>query len=294
MTHLFIVNPVAGNGKALKFLRRIKNIAKSVTNDYLIKITRYPGHATEIARDYCQKEDFRIYSVGGDGTLGEIINGISGGACSLAVIPAGSGNDFSRNFYLKTDLDLLIKKLMYGRELLIDSAKVNSRHFINISSVGFDADVAYMANRMRKFRFIPRSLAYYIALFAVFLKCKSTDVEVTIDDNLNIKKRVLIVAVANGKYYGGGMMPAPEAELTDGYLDVCLIENKNPLEIIRFFPKFVKGKHSEIKGVHFYKGRKVHIRASEKIALNIDGEVDQAYEATFEILPESIRIVVPE
>lgn len=149
MKHLFIINPEAGKGKAIAYVESIKNIFQGMEDEYHIEVTGYPGHATQIVKEYTSKEDYRVYAIGGDGTLNEVLNGIIGSTSSLAVIPAGSGNDFIKNIVSEEDEYILLKTIN-GKEKYMDLGKVNDRYFINISSVGFDSEVVYNAKSIKK------------------------------------------------------------------------------------------------------------------------------------------------
>ncbi|MDP4093267.1 MAG: diacylglycerol kinase family lipid kinase [Bacillota bacterium] len=293
MKHLFIVNPAAGKGKALNLIAEIKQAFKETCEDYTIEITEKPGHATEIVRRYAQNGSYRIYSLGGDGTLNEVLNGIAGSDSSLAVIPCGSGNDFIKSISSDKDIHNLIHKTIHGKEKLIDLAKVNDKYFANISSMGFDAEVVYNTVKTKKLPLISGKLAYILGVLLTLLRFKSYNLRILIDGE-PIEQRSLLVAVANGKYYGGGMMPVPEARLDDGILDICLISKMHIFKILMFFSKFIKGKHGGIEGVSFYKGKKIEIKCDEYIILNLDGEILRVKEACFEIIPQGLSIIVPE
>lgn len=292
MKHLFIINPVAGKGKPLKFIPDIKKIFSERDEEYVIELTECPGHATEIAKQYSNGENYRIYSVGGDGTLNEVLNGMVHSSNSLAVIPGGSGNDFVRNYFdIKDKSDILISTIN-GKEKLIDIGRANNKYFINISSIGLDAQVAYNADRLKNLPVISGSAAYIMAVIKTLLNYSGSSLKIEIDHQV-IETKCLLVAVANGKYYGGGMMPTPEARIDDGMFDICIIEDMRKLKILKFFPSFMKGHHQGIKGISFYRGKKIHIYSNTDIALNIDGEVEKTRHAEFEIIPQCIRVVLP-
>lgn len=292
MKHLFIVNPVAGKGKSLQFIHSIHKLFENRNEEYIIKITERPGHATEIARQYACSDKYRIYSVGGDGTLNEVLNGMVGTESSLAIIPCGSGNDFIKSVTQDIDMQSILHRTVNGRERLVDLAKTADKYFINISSIGFDANVVYNTNRFKKLPFVTGRSAYILGVVTVLLKYDINLLNIKIDDK-NIEMKCLLIAVANGRYYGGGMMPAPGAEIDDGLLDICLIKEMPRYKIARFFPKFIKGRHGEIEGVSFLRGKKVEIRCNNYITLNIDGEVYRVREAAFEIIPKGMHVIVP-
>ena len=292
MKHLFIVNPAAGKGKALKLIPEIEKIFENRTGDYTIKITEKPGHATEIAREHVEKEFHRVYSMGGDGTLNEILNGMAGTESELAVIPCGSGNDFIRSILSDLNLDNIIERMVNGTKRIIDLVKVNEKFYANISSIGFDAEVVYNTGKFKKLPLVSGKIAYILGVLYTLLFNKSYRFSINIDDK-QFEMKSLLAAVANGRYYGGGMLAAPEAILDDGVFDVFLAEKMTRLQILKFFPKFIKGKHTGIEGVHFYKGKKIRFRSNEPVSLNIDGEVFRTNEAFFEVIPGGLNIVTP-
>lgn len=292
MEHIFIINPAAGKGKALKFITDIKSLFENLEYDYSIKITEKPGHATEIAREYTQRKDCRIYSVGGDGTLNEVLNGMAGSNSSLAILPAGSGNDFIKSITSNLDLKDILFRTVNGTERLIDLAKVNGQYFINISSIGFDAEVANKVYKIKKIPLISGSLAYILGIIIMLIKYNNNYIKVDIDGKL-IETKSLLVAVANGRYYGGGMKPAPDAEIDDGLLDVCLIKEVKRGRILRFLPLFKKGLHETLPEVSIYNGKQIIIECEKELAINADGEVGITKRALFEIIPNAIKVIVP-
>jgi YegS/Rv2252/BmrU family lipid kinase len=293
MNHLFIINPAAGRGKSMKYVEEIKKYFKKRSDIFIMEFTKRPGHATEIARSYVSRDSFRVYSVGGDGTLNEVLNGMAGSDSVLASIPGGSGNDFIKSLCPEPSFKNILERTVRGKERKIDLAKVNDRYFINISSIGLDADVVYSARKVKKLPGIPGSLAYAAGVFIALFRYRSNPLDINIDGK-QFKTDSLLAAVANGRYYGGGMLPAPSAEIDDSYLDLCVIEDKKRIDIIRFLPKFSKGEHTDIEGVKFYRVKNVEITCSKPFSLNIDGEIERNTSAVFEIIPCGVSVVVPE
>jgi diacylglycerol kinase family enzyme len=105
--------------------------------------------------------------------------------------------------------------------------------------------------------------------------------------------KILLAAIANGKYYGGGMLPAPEAEIDDGLFDICLVSEVSRLQILDLFPKYMKGLHGQLKQVSFHKGKKINIESSDNVCLNIDGEIVTSKSINFEILESAINVIFP-
>jgi YegS/Rv2252/BmrU family lipid kinase len=188
-------------------------------------------------------------------------------------------------------MDKIINDIINGEVKSIDLAKCNDTYFINIGSGGFDAQVALESERTRKY--FSGSAAYIVALIKTIFVYKAKMMKVYIDDKEYVKN-TLLVAVANGSYYGGGFNPTPKASLTDGIFDVCFIEKMPKLKMLILFPKYIKGKHEGIKGVSFYRGKRIKLVATKEFGVNIDGEVTLKKEVEFTIIPQGIKIVAAE
>lgn len=293
MKHLFILNPVAGKGKTQKLIPHIQDYFRGSSEEYVIEVTEYPGHATEIAAEYSSGEDRRIYSVGGDGTLNEVLNGMAGSGSSLADIPGGSGNDFLKSVTGGKSLKDIVKNTVEGEEMVTDLARVNDKYFINIASLGFDAQVVYKTLRYKKLPFITGRIAYMMGILASVVQCANYDMEIVIDGEAQ-KTRALLIAAGNGRYYGGGMLALPKAELNDGLLEICLVEKKGRFEVLHLFPRYMRGEHESIQGVHFYRGRRLEISLPGPVPMNLDGEVLIVQKAVFEIIKDGIKFVKPK
>ncbi|MCY6354275.1 diacylglycerol/lipid kinase family protein [Clostridium sp. ZS2-4] len=293
MKHLFIINPKAGKGKTLEIIPKIKKIFKEIKEEFIIEITERPGHATELVRNYVKKESYRVYAVGGDGTLNEVLNGMVNSGSCLGVIPNGSGNDFVRSIYEKTVFENILKNTILGETKEIDLVEINNRCFINISSIGIDAEVTYNARKLKRLPFISGGLAYILSVFITIFKYKCRYIQLKIDDK-EIESTITLLTLANGKYYGGGMKVAPYADLQDGILDLCIIDKLSRIRMLTLFPKLIKGKHEEIKEVSFHKGRKITLAAEEEIAVNIDGEIIKSQQIQCNIIPKGINVIIPQ
>jgi YegS/Rv2252/BmrU family lipid kinase len=303
MKHLFIINPAAGKGKTLDYVDIIKEYFAGKNDIYFIEITKHPGHGTELVKQYVCRDTFRVYAIGGDGTVNEVLNGVAGSDSSLAVIPAGCGNDYFKSLakYFpgkntpgkQVSKNRLLEMLVNGSELTIDMGKMNDRFFLNIASLGFDADVAHNCQKIKNLPFISGLFAYTLSVFATLISYKRNPVKITIGE-VTMEKNILLVAVANGKYYGGGMQPAPSAEMDDGFLDICLIEYVGRIKIMKFLPKFIKGTHADVKEVSFHRCNSLSIFSRNKITMNVDGETSITEgKVDFEIIPGGIKIVLP-
>ncbi|NLL96304.1 MAG: diacylglycerol kinase family lipid kinase [Clostridiaceae bacterium] len=294
MHHLFIVNPVAGKGKALHITSEIESRFNGFDHTYEISVTKAPGHAEEIAKEATLRHDkVRLYAVGGDGTLNEVVNGIAGSETELGIIPCGSGNDAARSLYPVMDPAKLIKVLPMSYSVPVDLGRLNDRFFINIASIGFDADVVLNRNYFKGFPFISGPASYILGVLATLIKCKKYKLYITLDDKEPMEKELLLSIFANGSYYGGGMKAAPSAKTDDGILDFYLVDSCNRRKILRFFPLFRKGQHETMKEVTHTQGKRAVIESTSLFPVNIDGEVNMETRVSVEILHKNINIIIP-
>jgi YegS/Rv2252/BmrU family lipid kinase len=294
MEHLFIVNPAAGKGNTLKIVPEIENLMKKLSFPYKIEITQAPGHASQIAGQYIKaNKTIRIYSVGGDGTMNEILQPMVGTDASLGIIPAGTGNDFIKSFSMKKDPVKLLPFIVHSDPIPVDVCKFNNRYFLNIASVGFDADVVAMTGYLKRLPLIKGKVAYIGGILLSVIGLKKIEADFVIDGTALNTKTMLLSAFANGRYYGGGMMPAPNAVPDDGLIDFCIINDINRLKLLRFFPKFIKGTHIHMKEVLIKQCRSLEMKSPKPVHVNMDGELFRLSEAKIEILEKSLNFIKP-
>jgi YegS/Rv2252/BmrU family lipid kinase len=287
---LFIVNPKAGKGRAKSIVPLINEVCKENSVEFEIKYTTAPKDGTCIARFGAESGFERIIAVGGDGTVNEVLNGMAGTSSALGVVPGGSGNDFIRTISSEKDLKKIIHVNIYGVIKAADIGKCNGQYFINIASMGCDAEVVIATEGAKKF--FSGSLAYIVGVIITIFRYKGKMLKVKVDDQ-EFEENALLTAIANGRFYGGGMLPAPRADITDGWFDVCFIRHLPRLRMLLLFPKFMKGKHEKIKEVTFYRGKKVILSCRDEMYVNIDGEITKNREMEFEILPEGVNLIMP-
>ena len=153
--------------------------------------------------------------------------------------------------------------------------------------------MAYQTNYFKKLPLISGKTAYILGILNTIIIRSNENIELKLDDRV-ISGKTLLIAAGIGKYYGGGIKALPDAVIDDGMFDVCHVEAVPRLRILRLFPQYIKGLHGSIKGVHFYRSRKVEITAKKPIPLNRDGEIVLTREAVFEIFPRSLPFVMPD
>ena len=276
MKHIFIINTIAGRGKYAELLPKIEKVCKEENLQYEIRYITKELSGKEIALEYKNEENI-IYSVGGDGTLTRVLQGIVGTKNKLGVIPSGSGNDTYRT----------IKMLPQG-ESAIDIAKINDTYFINVACTGLDAEVGNNVEVLRKTK-IPTSQLYNASIIYTFVKYKFKKIKI-ITNVKKIEDSYSILSICNGGYYGGGFNIAPKSEMTDGLLDIYYVEKMPKIKIIPLLLKLKKGKHEGKRRIHKFRTNHLELDLEEEITFNIDGERLTDKHFIIDILPKTITI----
>ncbi len=300
-----IVNPVAGNGRGLddfpqisKYLRDAHILCEPV-------FTEHKFHATELTVSAVKEGYRRIIVVGGDGTLHEVVNGlfiqqeVRPDEVLLAVVAAGSGNDWVRTFGVSTRYQDAVQSISEGYSLLQDVGVVSyeeahyrqSRYIANVAGAGFEAQiirrVTHLQKKGRKSRW-----RYTWCLISQFFRYKSTGVKVWVDDRLVYNNLLLSIAIGICKYNGGGMQQLPDAVIDDGMLDVSLIRPVHFWHILFRFRYLFNGGIYRIRHVLQERGQRIRIESSPEISVEADGELLGETPLEFSILHKAIRVVV--
>jgi YegS/Rv2252/BmrU family lipid kinase len=238
--------------------------------------------------------------VGGDGSVYEVANGIAGRPdVELAVLPRGTGTDFLRTFGTPRRFADAVDVALNGVAKEIDLGRVTyrawsgaeeTRWFANVGSVGMSGAIAQRANDTTKA--LGGKISYLIATLAVFARWQVSDVQVSVDDARR-EGRMHDVIVANGRYFGGGMMIAPEASSDDGLFDVLLIGDLTKRDLMVTLPKTYKGKHLPHPKAELLRGRTVTVDAAAPLPVELDGEQPGTTPVRFEVVPRALRVRVP-
>lgn len=300
MLRLVILNPMAGTGKGLKYLRGIENIFTNIKKEGLIpkdkvciELTKYIGHATEIVKEYVEKYagEMVVYVVGGDGTLSEVAEAIKHiDRVSQVVIPRGTGNDFARATNSYKSMRKIIRKSLDEKPVKVDSISIGKHTCMNVLNAGLDAAIADNMNLFRKWPFISGSMKYKLAIAYTIFGARNYKLKIRVDDKI-YKGVYTLIAIGNNKYYGGGVKALPYAEIDDGSLDVCLIDATTLIQKLFFLPKFSKGKHESIKLVKLLKGKEISVVSTRKIPVSIDGEIIHTNRFKAKVEEKSVNII---
>jgi diacylglycerol kinase (ATP) len=302
---ILIVNPAAAAGRTGRRWPAIAHLAQASSLDFEAVITTRPGDATEIARQAVRDSRPLVVAVGGDGTVYEVVNGFFDSAqaiptsSTLGLIQVGTGGDTARNLGIPTDVEAAIRVLTEGRPRVIDAGRVtlgaDVHHFVNIAEAGIGADVSQRANRMP--RFLGGS-TYFVATIASLAGWKHKRLRIVVDGGVHRELVGQAVVVANCQYYGGGMRIAPQAVPDDGVFDVIVEGSIGKLEAMLKARKLYGGTHFEDPGLRrkleLLHGRSVEVSSLDTVLVQLDGEVVGQLPATFEIVPEALRFMVPK
>ncbi len=290
MRALVIVNPVAG--KTCKRWPTIKKILREMEYDFDVQFTEERGHATSIAE---KAHGFDIIaSVGGDGTLNEIVNGIVGKEIGVCVIPTGTANDFVKSAELYTDYQTACRNIFSTHIKHVDVGCVTysegKRYFIGVAGMGFDGLVSKTTSKVDK----PKvgTIPYVLGILKHLSEYQSVEVSLTIDD-ISIEQEIMFVDVANGKYVGAGMTVAPYARVDDGLFDVIVFGNLGKIESLLRLPTLYRGTHLKNKKIGFFRGQHVKLESEEPLSIHVEGEYIGETPATFHILEKALKVCAP-
>lgn len=296
MKHLFIVNNTAGGGKkTMPLIPKIEAYFASKRLDYKVVSTTKRGEATEIARNAADcGEPIRIYACGGDGTVHEVVNGIANrDNVELGIFPCGTGNDYVATFGEREDF-MNIEAQVEGGSIEVDLICTDGMYSINQCSMGFDAAVADNVHMFKKKPFVSGSMAYLLAVLYTVAGKTGNKLTITVDDRYTITGRFLFAISAKGKYHGGGMMSAPEANPTSRSLNFMIVKEVNRRQFAALLPKYMKGQHVSITDIvtNLF-GRKMNIVAERPLPVTLDGEIIYTDEITSEIAPRALKFIIP-
>lgn len=292
MKHIFIVNKISGKGKGYKTIPIIENICKQKKLDYEIFITEYIGHAKDIASKYNSNDDVTVYAVGGDGTLLEVVNGLDNNI-PLGAIPGGSGEDFLRYFHIKYDsIEQYILDTIEAEPIIIDIAKTDRMKYLNTTSYGIDATINLEASYLIRNTIITKGPAYIISIIRNAIALKATKAKIIVDDK-TLEGNFLVVSIMNGKYYGNGVMAAPNADMQDGYLDLTIFEKRKGLSNYPPLIKYLTGKSNSTNKLLKLNAKKIVIDTNEEVNIQSDGENYASNHLEVEILENYLKLKIP-
>ncbi|HHX24447.1 MAG TPA: diacylglycerol kinase family lipid kinase [Thermoanaerobacterales bacterium] len=285
MKTLFIINPIAGRNKSKIIWNDIKSHI-NIPFDYVF--TQMPGDARRFAHDAYSQGFKRVVAVGGDGTVSEVVNGIVGSDLELGIIPAGTGNDFVKTLNIPLTPKEALTVIETGKTTMVDLGKSEKGFFINVAGAGFDAEVVNTTNV--DIKFLTGTPAYVSGLIINLVRYSPREAQIEIDGEVYHRKLWLIV-VANGQYFGGGMKISPDAVIDDGLFDICMVNSMSRLEILRFLPKVFTGAHKTHPALEVIRGRNIKIDFKTPTKVQADGEVIGNTPVSFSIVSKALKVI---
>jgi YegS/Rv2252/BmrU family lipid kinase len=293
------VNPAAESGAVGRRWPELAHRAAGLGLQGDTLLSERPGHLGELAREAIEDGASLVVAVGGDGTVNEVAQGLAGKQAELAIIPRGTGWDFARTYGIPRRLEDAVAVALEGHVRAIDLGRASYRrwdgreaesYFANIASAGMSGVIAKRANETSKA--LGGKVSYAWATLAVFARWQNDEVLVQVDGERR-SGRMHDVVVANGRYFGGGMMICPHAEPDDGLFDVLLIGDLTKRDLLLTLPKTYRGRHLPHPKAELLRGTVVTVDAPEPLPVELDGEQPGTTPARFEIVPQALRLRVP-
>ena len=307
MKTIVIVNPQAGNGRTEKIWPNIESALEKSIGSFEVLQTTCRGDATDLSRRILAVDTVRIVAVGGDGHLNEVLNGFIENdlpvnpEARLSFVMTGTGCDFQRSLGISGKWQNAVAKLKDAKVRKIDVGKVTYtaadktqkiRYFDNIASFGLSGAVDHCLEHSRLRDYLGGSPLFLWATIKTVFTHPNQSIRFRIDDGPEEEICSRLGLLANGRYFGGAMHAAPEAELDDGLLDLLMLKEISVAKFLWHLPKIYKGTHLKIPEIFFQKVRKFTAESSEQVILDIDGESPGYLAATFEVLPKILNLQI--
>lgn len=297
MTHLFIINPTAGKvDRSASLGEEIRAVMEPRGEGYHIVATRHKGHATELVREAADcGAALRIYACGGDGTIGEVASGAAGlEHVEITQCPIGTGNDFLRMFGAHRDRFASIQTLVEGESRPLDLIECGDRYSINICSAGFDARIAGAVHRFKRIPLLRAKGAFNLSTVYNLFSGLHRPYRVAVD-GVDLSGRYTMLVACNGRYYGGGFHPVPEADPTDGLIDFLLVRDVSRFDVAKVIGRYSAGRYRELSDIiRHIRGREMTVSVEgTPEAVNTDGEVRYENRFSFRLSERKVRLFAP-
>ena len=294
MKHLFIINPAAGShDQTREYTEKIAAACQGL--DYIVAVSACPGDCTRLAREAARSgEEVRIYACGGDGTLNEVAAGAAGYEnVAITAFSGGSGNDFTKLFSDPNafrELDRLLDPEIASFDLI----RCNGDIALNICSVGLDARIGTDVSKYKRLPLLSGFRAYAVSTVINLFKAISEHYVVEVNGE-KYDSKFTFVCVCNGRFYGGGFNPIPDADPCDGKLDVLLVDKVNIFQVPGLIGKYKNGRYKELgKVVRYLQTNEITIHCDKETPINLDGELRLGNSAHMVLAEEKIRFFYPK
>lgn len=299
-----ILNPKSGSGKGKKDWPLIKQLLLDKGFEFQLFTTEFARHAVQLSRQLVEEHFEDILVIGGDGTLNEVANGIienhPDSNVTLGYIPVGTGNDWAKTMLIpagdyKKSIDIIasnksIKQDVGQVNCILDGEPVK-RFFMNVAGFGFDGKIAHNLDQDRKKGKKTNKLTYLWSILNGMFGYKSQPAEIKFaEDKVNVN--VTFSSVAICRFFGNGMLPAPEADPKDGLFELTIVDSLSPIGMLTKLKSFYNGTIAKYKEVSFHKTKEVILSAGKELLIQTDGEYAGHAPATFTILPNKLNVII--
>ena len=296
MEHIFIINPAAGSrDRTAAYTEAIEAACGERGLKFEIRVSRGPGDCAKIAREAAQRgREVRIYACGGDGTLNEVASGAAGfDNAAVTVYSGGSGNDFVK-IVSEPKAFFEIGRLLDAEVAVFDMIRCNGELSLNICSVGLDARIARDVAAYKRIPLLSGFRAYALSVLVNIFRGISEHYVVELAGE-TVDAEQTFVCMCNGRFYGGGFNPVPEADPADGMLEVLLVKKVHLWEVPALIGKYKSGRYKELpKFIRHFRTNSVRVRADQEIPVNLDGEIRFAKEVEMGLAEEKVRFFYPK
>lgn len=253
------------------------------------RLTWGTGDATRFAAEGVADEMDAVVAFGGDGTVNEVVNGLSGTRTALGVVPLGTANDFARQAGIPSEPRAALDLVLNRRATRIDTAELNGRRFLNVSTAGVGAEATAETPPGAKESLGP--LAYAITGVRKLAGLDPIDARIVTPET-TLEVPLLVLAVGNGRMTGGGTLLTPKASVSDGLIDVCVVAGRPRAEFARLALRFRKGTHLGVHGVHYLQVPAARVETAEPITVNVDGEPREERVMEYRARPKDLVVHV--
>lgn len=305
---VFIVNPYSAAGATRRVFERVRGRYQAALENLDVRLTERPGHATELAREAVRGGAEVVVSVGGDGTNNEVVNGFFDedgeridSATAFGVVTSGTGGDFRRTFGWDKEPLRDLARLERNERRRVDVGRVRftapdgstkTRCFLNIASFGMSGDVVRRVNQGGKA--LGGKASFLLATVRALVGYEPAVLRIEADDQPARERKLALVAVANARFFGGGMKIAPEAEVDDGRFDAILVEDGGASMWARHGLKVYRGEHAGVDAVETVRCERMRAAptGSDTVPLELDGEEVGTLPAVLEVVPATLDLLV--
>lgn len=256
--------------------------------------TEAKGDAIQAASEAVERGFDLIIAAGGDGTLNEVVNGMSGHVKrpALGVLPMGTSNDFARALGIPKRWQDAVDLIVRGHSKTVDLGMADGKYFMNIAGGGFLTDLSYEVPS--KLKTMIGQLAYYIKGFEKITRFRPTSLRISAEGVGEFDGEFMLFLIANTHTVAGFEKLAPQAKTDDGMFDVLIMKKCNLAEMIRLASMAVRGDHLNDSHIIYFQTNKLSVETDDRVLLNLDGELGGELPCSFEVLPAHLRVLVDE